>query len=161
MTSSCFALRCPTYNSLPKECFTSTEQGKCCKTVSCVDNGQIVEPSEKFPVVGSFTGGFSGFRPGVDYNPPINGTSGARSKIILFYFHNKVPSRNKDMIKLCISIQITCIVSLSLSQCWHILTTLIYIYLLSHRCCFCHRQVDVDRFTNIHKGYVFWHTSTN
>ncbi|VDI54515.1 Hypothetical predicted protein, partial [Mytilus galloprovincialis] len=62
--------RCPTYNNLPSQCFTTTVQGKCCKAIQCVTkDGSIVKPNAQFPVVGSYTGGFSGFRPGVSYKP--------------------------------------------------------------------------------------------
>ncbi|XP_076113274.1 uncharacterized protein LOC143080959 isoform X2 [Mytilus galloprovincialis] len=71
--------QCPTYNNLPPQCFTTTVQGKCCKTIQCTTkDGLIVKPNAQFPVVGSYTGGFSGFRPGVSYNPGINSTSGVR-----------------------------------------------------------------------------------
>ena len=72
--------RCPSYDNLPKECFTTSEQGKCCESIKCVlNNGSFVKPNAQFPVVGSFHGGFSGFRPGVSYNPGLNNTSGSRS----------------------------------------------------------------------------------
>ncbi|XP_071172353.1 uncharacterized protein [Mytilus edulis] len=68
--------QCPTYNNLPRECFTTTVPGKCCKTVQCTTKvGSIVKPNAQFPVVGSYTGGFSGFRPGVSYKPGVNTTS--------------------------------------------------------------------------------------
>ncbi|XP_076113279.1 uncharacterized protein LOC143080963 [Mytilus galloprovincialis] len=67
---------CPTYNNLPPQCFTTTVMGKCCKTIQCVTkDGSIVKPNAQFPVVGSYTGGFSGFRPGVSYKPGVNTTS--------------------------------------------------------------------------------------
>ncbi|CAG2229239.1 unnamed protein product [Mytilus edulis] len=68
--------QCPTYNNLPRQCFTTTVPGKCCKTIQCTTkDGSIVKPNAQFPVVGSYTGGFSGFRPGVSYKPGVNTTS--------------------------------------------------------------------------------------
>ncbi|VDI00817.1 Hypothetical predicted protein [Mytilus galloprovincialis] len=68
--------QCPSYNNLPRECFRTTVAGKCCKTIQCTTkDGSIVKPNAQFPVVGSYTGGFSGFRPGVSYKPGVNTTS--------------------------------------------------------------------------------------
>ncbi|CAC5382852.1 unnamed protein product [Mytilus coruscus] len=68
--------RCPTFNILPRHCFTTTVQGQCCKAIKCVSkDGSIGKPYAQFPVVGSYTGGFLGFRPGVSYKPGINTTS--------------------------------------------------------------------------------------
>lgn len=80
-----YFIRCPTYNNLPPQCFTTTVMGKCCKTIQCVTkDGSIVKPNAQFPVVGSYTGGFSGFRPGVSYKPGVNTTSVDGCKTFFF-----------------------------------------------------------------------------
>jgi hypothetical protein len=60
---------CPVYNNLPSnQCYLVTAYGQCCSQPMCYDpsKGTAVNPltSGKFPVVGTYTGGFSGFRPG-------------------------------------------------------------------------------------------------
>nr|KAG5702882.1 hypothetical protein BaRGS_019101 [Batillaria attramentaria] len=68
--------RCPTYNrtSLPDGCTVKTDPADiCCEELSCPDKqGQtvtnITQILQLYPIVGTFSGGISGFRPG--YTPP-------------------------------------------------------------------------------------------
>ncbi|KAK3581064.1 hypothetical protein CHS0354_033850 [Potamilus streckersoni] len=72
---------CPTYNNLPSnQCYLVKADGQCCSQPMCYDptTGQVVNPltsSSVFPVVGSYVGGFSGFRPGYNFVPSAFGNS--------------------------------------------------------------------------------------
>ena len=76
--------RCPIYNNLPSnQCYLVKAQGQCCSQPMCYDPsvGKAVNPltsNSVFPVVGTFSGGFTGFRPGYPYSG--SGTSGGSSK---------------------------------------------------------------------------------
>ncbi|XP_053376973.1 uncharacterized protein LOC123528762 [Mercenaria mercenaria] len=63
------AIICPVYSRLPSNiCYLQKFDGQCCSEPRCLDRefGVYVNPfnsSKEFPVVGTFSGGFSGFRP--------------------------------------------------------------------------------------------------
>ncbi|XP_052233684.1 uncharacterized protein LOC127846468 isoform X4 [Dreissena polymorpha] len=60
---------CPVYNNLPSnQCYLVKANGQCCSTPMCYDpnTGKVVNPltsQSVFPVVGTYQGGFTGFRP--------------------------------------------------------------------------------------------------
>ncbi|XP_060567789.1 mucin-2-like isoform X2 [Ruditapes philippinarum] len=60
---------CPVYNNLPSnQCYLVKADGQCCSQPMCYDPNkkEVVNPltsSSVFPVVGTYTGGFTGFRP--------------------------------------------------------------------------------------------------
>ena len=64
-----FSYSCPVYNNLPSnQCYLQKANGECCAQPLCYDpnTGSMVNPmtsSSVFPVVGTYSGGFSGFRP--------------------------------------------------------------------------------------------------
>ncbi|KAK3591361.1 hypothetical protein CHS0354_040323 [Potamilus streckersoni] len=65
---------CPQYNNLPQECYLVRAAGQCCATPICrnPDGTQInpiTNPSSLYPVYGSYSGGYTGFKPGYTPNP--------------------------------------------------------------------------------------------
>lgn len=77
--------RCPVYNNLPSnQCYLVKADSQCCAQPMCYDpnTDTVVNPITSpnvFPVVGTYAGGFTGFRP---YTSPTGTTSsGSRCKL--------------------------------------------------------------------------------
>lgn len=80
--------RCPVYNNLPSnQCYLVKADGQCCSQPMCYDPNkqQVVNPLNggSFPVVGTYGGGFTGFRPNVN-NPTTGGSRG------IFFFIKRI-----------------------------------------------------------------------
>lgn len=66
---------------MPSQCYVVTPAGECCAKPMCTGptGNQInpLQPGSKYPVYGSYGGGYTGFRP--NYRPGQSMTTGNRS----------------------------------------------------------------------------------
>ncbi|WAR11992.1 SAS-like protein [Mya arenaria] len=74
---------CPTYNNLPSnQCYLVKADGQCCSQPMCYDpnTSKVVNPLNSqsvFPVVGTYSGGFTGFRPNTSPGGNVGGSNTA------------------------------------------------------------------------------------
>lgn len=82
-----FVFSCPVYNNLPSnQCYLVKADGQCCAQPMCYDPSTqtVVNPMTSpsvFPVVGTYAGGFTGFRP---YTTPSGTTTSGTQRMLSF-----------------------------------------------------------------------------
>ncbi|XP_060063144.1 kielin/chordin-like protein [Ylistrum balloti] len=75
--------KCPAYPDLPATCFLIKASGSCCRVPQCTYYGMVVDPVAHpdigIPVVGQYSGGFTGFKPGINFTQTFPSFSNLRN----------------------------------------------------------------------------------
>lgn len=93
---------------MPAQCYMTKQNGDCCSKPMCTgpDGSQInpLLPGSKYPVYGSFGGGYTGFRP--NYTPGQNSVTGNRASEYIMIQKSRILTETLLMFMLIKSVKV-------------------------------------------------------